>query len=126
MALPAGYVALPEALKSAALTSIEAVSIPTTTTTTLAPAPTTTAPKKKPVPPVTTMAPETTTTTTSTTSTTSTTTTTTLAPITVPRATSDLPRSGSSKSGMLYTGVIGLSGAALVGTVKPRKKVAKS
>jgi ABC-type phosphate transport system substrate-binding protein len=126
MALPAGYVALPEALKSAALTSIEAVSIPTTTTTTLAPAPTTTAPKKKPVPPATTMAPETTTTTTSTTSTTTTTTTTTLAPITVPQATSDLPGSGSSKSGMLYTGLIGLSGAALVGTVKPRKKVAKS
>ena len=71
------------------------------------------------------MAPETTTTTTSTTSTT-TTTTTTLAPITVPQATSDLPGSGSSKSGMLYTGLIGLSGAALVGTVKPRKKVAKS
>ena len=126
MALPAGYVALPEALKSAALTSIEAVSIPTTTTTTLAPAPTTTAPKKKPVPPVTTMAPETTTTTTSTTSTTTTTTTTTLAPITIPQATSDLPGSGSSKSGMLYTGLIGLSGAALVGTVKPRKKVTKS
>ena len=125
MALPAGYVALPEALKSVALASIEAVSIPTTTTTTLAPAPTTTAPKKKPVLPVTTMAPETTTTTTSTTSTT-TTTTTTLAPITVPQATSDLPGSGSSKSGMLYTGLIGLSGAALVGTVKPRKKVAKS
>ena len=54
------------------------------------------------------------------------TTTTTLAPITVPEATSDLPGSGSSKSGMLYTGLIGLSGAALVGTVKPRKKVAKA
>jgi hypothetical protein len=27
---------------------------------------------------------------------------------------------------MLYTGLIGLSGAALVGTVKPRKKVAKA
>jgi hypothetical protein len=26
----------------------------------------------------------------------------------------------------LYTGLIGLSGAALIGTVKPRKKVAKS
>ena len=127
MALPAGYVALPEALKSAALTSIEAVSIPTTTTTTLAPAPTTTAPKKKYVPPATTMAPETTTTTTSTTSTTTTTTTTTtLAPITVPKASGDLPSSGSSRSGVLYTGLIGLSGAALIGTVKPRKKVAKS
>ena len=61
-----------------------------------------------------------------TTTTTSTSTTTTLAPITVPQATSELPGSGSSKSGMLYTGLVGLSGAALVGTVKPRKKVAKS
>lgn len=126
-ALPAGYVALPEALKVAALASIDAVSIPTTTTTTPVPAPTTAAPKKKYVPPATTMAPETTTTTsTTTTSTTTTTTTTTLAPITVPQASSDLPGSGSSKSGMLYTGLIGLSGAALVGTVKPRKKVAKA
>ena len=123
-ALPAGYVALPEALKSSALAAIGSVSIPTTTT---APAPSTTAaPRKKPAPSATTMAPETTTTTTSTTSTTTTTTTTTLAPITVPQASSDLPGSGSSKSGMLYTGLLGLSGAALVGTVKPRKKVAKS
>jgi ABC-type phosphate transport system substrate-binding protein len=122
-ALAAGYVALPEALKAAALASIGSVSILTTTT---APAPSTTAaPRKKPAPSATTMAPETTTTT-STTSTTTTTTTTTLAPITVPQASSDLPGSGSSKSGMLYTGLIGLSGAALVGTVKPRKKVAKS
>ena len=127
--LPAGYVALPETLKSSALAAIGSVSIPTTTTTTttttVAPIPaTTSAPKKKYIPPTTTLAPETTTTTTSTTTTT--TTTTTLAPITVPQATSDLPGSGSSKSGMLYTGLIGLSGAALVGTVKPRKKVAKS
>jgi len=122
-ALAAGYVALPEALKAAALASIGSVSIPTTTT---APAPSNTAaPRKKPASSATTMAPETTTTT-STTSTTTTTTTTTLAPITVPQASSDLPGSGSSKSGMLYTGLIGLSGAALVGTVKPRKKVAKS
>jgi hypothetical protein len=27
---------------------------------------------------------------------------------------------------MLYTGLLGLSGAALIGTAKPRKKVAKS
>ena len=120
-ALPAGYVALPEALKSSALAAIGSVSIPTTTT---APAPSTTAaPRKKPAPSATTMAPETTTTT-STTSTT--TTTTTLAPITVPKASGDLPSSGSSRSGVLYTGLIGLSGAALIGTLKPRKKVAKS
>ena len=127
-ALPAGYVALPETLKSAALASIEAVSIPTTTTTTLTPAPTTVAPKKKYIPPATTIAPETTTTSTTSTTTTTTTTTstTTLAPITVPEASGDLPGSGSSKSGMLYTGLIGLSGAALLGTIKPRKKVAKS
>jgi hypothetical protein len=37
-----------------------------------------------------------------------------------------LPGSGSSKLGVLYTGLIGLSGAALMGTIKPRKKVAKS
>jgi ABC-type phosphate transport system substrate-binding protein len=122
-ALPAGYVALPEALKSSALAAISSVSIATTTT---APAPSTTAaPRKKPAPSATTMAPETTTTT-STTSTTSTTTTTTLAPITVPKASGDLPSSGSSRSGVLYTGLIGLSGAALIGTVKPRKKAAKS
>ena len=120
--LPSGYVALPEALKSSALTAIGSVSIPTTT---MAPAPSTTAaPRKKPAPSATTMAPETTTT--STTSTTTTTTTTTLAPITVPKASGDLPSSGSSRSGVLYTGLIGLSGAALIGTVKPRKKVAKS
>ena len=120
-ALPAGYVALPEALKSSALTAIGSVSIPTTTT---APVPSTTAaPRKKPAPSATTMAPETTTTTSSTTTTT---TTTTLAPITVPKASGDLPSSGSSRSGVLYTGLIGLSGAALIGTVKPRKKVAKS
>ena len=122
-ALPAGYVALPEALKAAALASIGSVSIPTTTTV---PAATNTVAKKKYIPAMTTLAPETTTTTTSTTSTTTTTTTTTLAPITVPQATSDLPGSGSSKSGILYTGLLGLSGAALVGTVKPRKKAVKS
>jgi hypothetical protein len=44
----------------------------------------------------------------------------------VPQASNGLPGSGSSKSGMLYTGLIGLSGAALVGTAKPRKKVVKS
>ena len=123
--LPSGYVALPEALKTSGISAIANVAIPTTTTAVIT---TTVAPKKKYVPPATTQAPETTTTTTSTTTTTttSTTTTTTLAPITVPEATSDLPGSGSSKSGMLYTGLIGLSGAALVGTVKPRKKVAKA
>lgn len=122
--LPSGYVALPEALKSSALAAIGSVSIPTTTT---APAPSTTAaPRKKPAPSATTMAPETTTTTSTTSTTTTTTTTTTLAPITVPKASGDLPSSGSSRSGVLYTGLIGLSGAALIGTVKPRKKVAKS
>jgi ABC-type phosphate transport system substrate-binding protein len=121
--LPSGYVALPEALKTSGISAIANVAIPTTTTAVIT---TTVAPKKKYVPPATTLAPETTTTTTSTTTTTPTTTTTTLAPITVPEATSDLPGSGSSKSGMLYTGLIGLSGAALVGTVKPRKKVAKA
>ena len=126
-ALPAGYVALPESLKASALAAIAEVSVPTTSTTTVvADTTTTSVPKKKYTPATTTLAPETTTTTSSTTSTTTTTTTTTLAPITVPKATNDLPGSGSSKSGMLYTGLLGLSGAALVGTVKPRKKVVKS
>lgn len=136
-ALSAGYVALPVALKEQALATISAIStpsLPTTTTavetqietTSLAPATTTLPPKKKYIPSATTLAPETTTSTTSTTTTSTTTTTTTLAPITVPQAKSDLPTSGSSKSGMLYTGLLGLSGAALVGTAKPRKKVAKS
>lgn len=127
--LPAGYVALPEALKASALSVIGELSVPVTTTTSVAPMITTTSvAKKRYTPAATTLAPETTTTTTttSTTSTTTTTTTTTLAPITVPQATGSLPGSGSSKSGMLYTGLIGLSGAALVGTVKPRKKVAKA
>jgi hypothetical protein len=48
-----------------------------------------------------------------------------LAPITVPGITAELPGPGSSKSGVLYAGLIGLSGAALMGTVKPRKKVVK-
>lgn len=126
--LPSGYVALPETLKISAISAIASVSIPTTTTTTTTTTTSTTtvAPKKKYVPPATTTLAPTTTTTTSTTTTSTTTTTTTLAPITVPKATSDLPGSGSSKSGMLYTGLIGLSGAALLGTVKPRKKVAKA
>ena len=134
--LSAGYVALPTALKDQALakiTGISAPSIATTSTTvatqiqsTSAPSATTTiAPKMKYIPSATTLAPETTTTTLESTTSTSTTTTT-LAPITVPKATSDLPGSGSSKSGMLYTGLIGLSGAALVGTAKPRKKIVKS
>jgi ABC-type phosphate transport system substrate-binding protein len=128
--LPSGFVALPETLKISAISAIASVSIPTTTTTTTTTTTSTTtvAPKKKYVPPATTTVAPTTTTTTSTTttSTTTTSTTTTLAPITVPKATSDLPGSGSSKSGVLYTGLIGLSGAALIGTVKPRKKVAKA
>ena len=145
-----GYVALPDSMKEAALESLSEISAPPTTTTiatttttstttstststtvatpsqpTSSPsAATTIAPKTKYIPSATTMAPETTTTALE--STTSTSTTTTLAPITVPQATSELPGSGSSKSGMLYTGLVGLSGAALVGTVKPRKKVAKS
>jgi len=137
--LIAGYVALPDSMKAAALASISDISAPPTTTTstssttvatqsqstTTPPAATTIAPKTKYIPSATTMAPETTTTTLESTTSTSTTTTT-LAPITVPQATSDLPGSGSSKSGMLYTGLLGLSGAALVGTAKPRKKVAKS
>ena len=148
--LIAGYVALPDSMKEAALESLSEISAPPTTTTiatttttstttstststtvatpsqpTSSPsAATTIAPKTKYIPSATTMAPETTTTALE--STTSTSTTTTLAPITVPQATSELPGSGSSKSGMLYTGLVGLSGAALVGTVKPRKKVAKS
>jgi ABC-type phosphate transport system substrate-binding protein len=118
-ALPAGYVALPESIKATSLSIVASVAIPTTTTST------TTVAKKKYIPPATTVAPETTTTT-STTSTTTTTTTTTLAPITVPEIIAELPGSGSSKSGVLYIGLIGLSGAALMGTIKPRKKVAKS
>ena len=132
--LAAGYVALPISMKNAALAQLTEISAPSavTTSTTVVngnssssiPTVTTTqAPKKKYTPSETTFAPETTTTLEPTTSTP--TTTTTLAPITVPRATSDLPGSGSSKSGMLYTGLLGLSGAALVGTAKPRKKVAK-
>ncbi len=132
--LAAGYVALPISMKNAALAQLTEISAPSavTTSTTVVngnssssiPTVTTTqAPKKKYTPSETTFAPETTTTLEPTTSTS--TTTTTLAPITVPRATSDLPGSGSSKSGMLYTGLLGLSGAALVGTAKPRKKVAK-
>jgi ABC-type phosphate transport system substrate-binding protein len=119
-ALPAGYAALPESIKATALSIVANVSIPTTTTTLTT---TTTVAKKKYIPPVTTAAPETTTTTSSTSTTT---TTTTLAPITVPGVAAELPGSGSSKSGVLYTGLIGLSGAALIGTIKPRKKVAKS
>jgi hypothetical protein len=118
-ALPAGYVALPESIKATSLSIVASVAIPTTTTTSTT---TTTVAKKKYIPPATTVAPETTTTT----STTSTTTTTTLAPITVPEVIAELPGSGSSKSGVLYTGLIGLLGAALMGTIKPRKKVAKS
>ncbi len=132
--LPSGYVALPETLKSTALSVVASISIPTTTTTTTTtipttttttiPTTTTTAAKEKYYPPATTAAPETTTT--STTTTTNTSTTTTLAPITVPLVTAGLPGSGSPKSGVLYAGLIGLSGAALMGTVKPRKKVANS
>jgi ABC-type phosphate transport system substrate-binding protein len=116
-ALPAGYVALPKSLKSKALSAVAKISIPTTTSPTA-----TTVAKNKYYPPATTAAPEimTTTTTTTTTSTT-----TTLAPITVPGVAAELPGSGSSKSGVLYAGLIGLSGAALMGTVKPRKKVVK-
>ena len=117
-ALPAGYVALPKSLKSKALSAVANISIPTTTSPT-----TTTVAKNKYYPPATTAAPEITTTTTTTTTTS---TTTTLAPITVPGVDAELPGSGSSKSGALYAGLIGLSSAALMGTVKPRKKVAKS
>ena len=123
-ALPAGYVALPESLKSTALSAVANISIPTTTTTTTIPTTTTTVVQNKYYPPATTATPETTTTTTTTTTITSTTTT--LAPITVPGVAAELPGSGSSKSGVLYAGLIGLSGAALMGTVRPRKKVAKS
>ncbi len=139
-ALAAGYVALPNSMKVAALASLSEISAPATTTTiatsttvaavvststTTTPLTLTTqAPPKKYTPSETTSAPETTAPETSTTTTS--TTTTTLAPITVPQATSDLPGSGSSNSGMMYTGLLGLSGAALVGTAKPRKKVAKS
>ena len=129
-ALPAGYVALPESLKSKALSAVANISIPTTTiptttipTTTTTTTTMTTVAKKKYYPPATTVAPETTTTTTTTTTTS---TTTTLAPITVPGVAAELPGSGSSKSGVLYAGLIGLSGAALMGTVKPRKKVTNS
>jgi ABC-type phosphate transport system substrate-binding protein len=132
--LAAGYVALPISMKNAALAQLTEISAPSAVTTsstvvngnTSSSTPTVTttqAPKKKYTPSETTFAPETTTTLEPTTSTS--TTTTTLAPITVPQATSNLPGSGSSKSGMLYTGLLGLSGAALVGTAKPRKKVAK-
>ena len=125
-ALPAGYVALPESLKSEALSLVASISIPTTTTTTSTTSTTstttttttTTVAKEKYYPPATTAAPETTTTTTSTT--------TTLAPITVPGVAAGLPGPGSSKSGMLYAGLIGLSSAALMGTVQPRKKLVKS
>lgn len=124
--LPSGYVALPETLKSTALSVVASISIPTTTTIPATTTTTTTVAKEKYYPPATTAAPETTTTTITTTSTTTTSTTTTLAPITVPAVTAELPGSGSSKSGVLYAGLIGLSGAALMGTVKPRKKFAKS
>ena len=134
--LPAGYVALPEPLRLSAISTLNEVSGPTPTTTsttssTLAPASgqtvsTTVAQKKKYSPPVTTLAPEPTTTSTTTTTPSTTSTTTTLAPITVPKAIRDLPGSGSSKSGMIYTGLLGLSGAALLGTAKPRKKAVKS
>jgi len=149
--LAAGYVALPDSMKVDALASLSQISA-TPTTTTIATATTvvsttvasdivvptsssTTTPlvpisqelPNKYVPSATTAAPETTLPESSTTSTSTTTTSSTsLAPITVPNATSDLPGSGSSKSGMLYTGLLGLSGAALVGTAKPRKKGAQS
>ena len=146
--LPAGYVALPDSLKVQALSTISGVAVPaspTVASTTTEPvsstgevAPTTTAVESPAAPvSVATTAPKkksgsTTTTTlvleTTTTSTTSapTTTSTTLAPITTPEAVDELPGPGSSKSGALFAGLIGLSGAALVGTVKPRKKVTKS
>lgn len=136
--LSAGYVALPDSLKVTALGTISKISVPatTTTTTTVRATTSTTSTTSTPIAPTTTQAPYVpyrptattlpTATTTTLTPTTSTTTTTTLAPITVPLANSDLPGSGSSKSGMLYTGLLGLSGAALVGTVKPRKKSVKS
>jgi|APGre2960657468_1045069.scaffolds.fasta_scaffold02081_5 ABC-type phosphate transport system substrate-binding protein len=129
-ALPSGYVALPESIKSTALSVVASISAPTTTTTTTTTSTTTTTTtttvvKEKYYPPATTAAPETTTTTTSTSTSTSTSTTT-LAPITVPGIAAELPGSGSSKSGVLYAGLIGLSSAALMGTVKPRKKIANS
>jgi len=136
--LDAGYVALPDSMKDSALAALSEISAPPTTTTVTPPTtvassggngtttPTFQAPTDNYSPSATTLAPETTSNVDPSSSSTSTTTSTTLAPITVPQAKSDLPGPSSSKSGMLYTGLIGLSGAALVGTVKPRKKKVKS
>ncbi|GDX25638.1 hypothetical protein LBMAG12_00120 [Actinomycetes bacterium] len=118
--LPSGYVALPEAIRLEGISALKEVSGTTTTVT-----PTTVKPYR---PPTNTVASDTSMTsttaipTTTSTTTTSTTTTSTLSPITVPVAVGGLPSSGTSKSGILFAGLIGLSGATLLGTIRPRQK----
>jgi ABC-type phosphate transport system substrate-binding protein len=121
--LPSGYLPLPEAMRVATRTIVEAIGAPTTTTTTRAPTPTTSRPRYQPPA---TVAVEATTTTSSTTSTTIVRTTTTEpAPITVPdpEIAGDLGSAESSSA--LLLGIGGLSGAALLGTAPWRKLLAK-
>lgn len=119
--VPSGYVALPEAMRSATRAISDAIGVPTAPTTTRAPSPTTTRPRYRP--PATVAIVETTTTTTSTTTTTvaRSTTTTEPAPITVPEPRLDDSMGATSSSSALMLGLGGLSGAALLGTAPWRR-----
>lgn len=119
--LPDGYFALPESMRVAALSTVSSVSIPVTTTAT----PTTVRRTYSGGGSVTTMAPETTTTTIAptTTSTTSTSTTTTVAPVTVPAADDGLASGGRAPDSRVLLGLSGLSLAALLGSIDPKKSV---
>ena len=120
--LPSGYLPLPEAMRVATRTIVNAIGAPTTTTT-RAPTPTTSRPRYQPPA---TVAVEATTTTSSTTSTTIVRTTTTEpAPITVPEPEFAGDLGSAESSSALLLGIGGLSGAALLGTAPWRKLLAK-
>jgi len=120
--LPSGYLPLPEAMRVATRTIVNAIGAPTTTTT-RAPTPTTSRPRYQPPA---TVAVEATTTTSSTTSTTIVRTTTTEpAPITVPAPEFAGDLGSAESSSALLLGIGGLSGAALLGTAPWRKLLAK-
>ena len=117
--LPAGYFALPESMRTAALTTVAALAVPSTTT---AP-PTTVRRSYSGGGYVATTAPETTTTApeTTTTSTTSSSTSTTVAPITVPQPENSLSSGGAAPGSAVLLGLSGLSFAALLGSINTKK-----
>lgn len=128
-ALPAGFVALPEAIRATAVATVDTLSTPTTTTSTTTTT-TTVAPRRTYSTPATAPPVVETTTTTTTTSTSTTTTvvatTTTRAPVTVPAASGGLPGGNGGTNSAAVLMLMGVSGAVALGTTTPKRSTRRS